>query len=133
MDESPPVVDRRAASTFDASVPGILALSMTVLVGVMVLIVLLVGVPKENETLVTQVVTGVLGAYAVILAYYFSTTRTSGKKDETIQALANTAQRAGEALVPLAGSSADINLKPGETATATATSAGTTIEKEPQP
>lgn len=125
------IEERRIVSRFDASVPGILALAMTILVAVMVLLVLTRPTPPENETLVTQVVTGVLGAWVLMLGFYYGTTHTQGRKDATIQTLANTAQAAGAALAPVVPG--EINLPVGQSATVRSTETGATIDKETKP
>lgn len=98
------------------SVSGILALLVTVMVALAALTPYWLPIPEKNMNLITQGQTTLWNGWLLILGFYFGTASSQGKKDATIQTLANTASKAQEALTPTA--SADIiPVAPGETKT----------------
>lgn len=121
----------------DWGVAGLLAVMVTVMVGFATLTPYVVVIPESNLTLITQAQTTLWNGWLVILGYYFATNQLQGRKDAAIQSLAKANETAQNTLsaLPAVGptASADMLLKPGETATATATQAGTTIEKGDAP
>ena len=82
-------------------------------------------VPDANQNALTLLI-GILSAnVGVVVGFFFGSSVTSKKQTETIDTLAKTAQTAG---ATLSGEPAPIVLKEGQSATATATEAGTVIE-----
>lgn len=84
-------------------------------------------IPDGNENSLTLLI-GVLSAnVGLVVGFFFGSSVTNKKQSETIDALAKTAQTAGALSDPGA-----IVLKEGQSATATATQAGTVIEPQPK-
>lgn len=84
-------------------------------------------VPQENQNNLT-ILLGVLSAnVGMVVGYYFGSSATTKKLAETNATLAKTAQTAGAALGTPDGA---LLIPTGDSATATATDAGTIIEKE---
>jgi hypothetical protein len=110
------------------------AISVVIMVGVTTFYLLTHEIPVSNQTIVGQLQGSLWTSLGVIVAFYYVSSASSRKKDDTIALQAQTASVAQSALAPLATSNPDtIVLKPGEAATATATEAGTIIEPEIKP
>lgn len=125
--------DRRATNEHKFDVAAWLAILTTLMVALATITPYFLTVPQANATLISQSQTTLYNGWLVILTYYYATNQLQGRKDAAIQSQAKAIENAQATLSAVAaaspGSSADINLRPGETATATATAAGTTIEK----
>lgn len=94
-------------------------------------LLMFVDIPQPSRDII-MVLIGVIATNATqAVQHRFGTTPASQRKDDTIATLAQTAKTAGESLAT-PSTNADILLKPGETATAKATTAGTVIEKAPE-
>lgn len=111
-------------------VSAILAIGLLTLVAIVTIFIMFYPIPTENETLVGQGYGSILSLAGMVVSYFYGTTTSSHKDRETIQTLADTAKTAQTTLSEAKGVSADIQLKPGETAVATATESGTAIHKE---
>lgn len=114
-------------------VPGSLAMVVTVLVALATLTPYVWNIPQTNLNLITQAQTTLWNGWMVILAYYFGNSAGQRKAADTIAMQAETAKQAGTVLAAATGSSEGITLAPGESATATATEAGTEIKPDPLP
>ncbi len=115
-------------------IPGILAVIATLAVVVEMALVHVFAVPKENETLVTQIQTGLIGGWMVAMTYYFGTTANRKRDADTIATQAQTIQTANAALAPVAGApnAADtIPIAPGEVRTVVGTDAPPTEGNTP--
>lgn len=82
-------------------------------------------IPTANENAVMLLLGHLNGLVTAIVMFYFGSSSSAKKKDETIETLAKTTQSAQTAAAP--ASAEAVVLKPGESATATATVAGTVI------
>lgn len=109
---------------FENHIPGLLALIASVAVVSEMFVVHMYSIPKGNETLITQIQTGLIGGWMVAMTYYFGTTANRKRDAETIATQAQTIQTANAALAPVAGApGADvIPVAPGETKTVVGTS-----------
>lgn len=106
-------------------VPGALAILLTIMAAAAALTPYFILIPEKNLTLITQAQTTLWAGWLLMLGYYFGSTSSSKGKDDTIGTLAKTAQTAGAALPSVGPDS--ITIAPGDSATATATDAGTVI------
>lgn len=106
---------------------GMIGMTLIVLLGFTTYALIYVKVPVENQNALTLLI-GILSAnVGTVVGFYFGSSSTAKKQAETIDTLAKTAQTAGVAL----GTSPEaLVIPPGESATATATDAGTVIQKE---
>lgn len=88
------------------------------------------AIPNSNNNSLTLLI-GILSSnVGMVVGYFFGSSVNNKKQTEAIAAMAETAKTAGTALTADTGT---INLKPGEVATATASTSGTVIDKEPAP
>jgi hypothetical protein len=84
------------------------------------------AIPDGNENSLTLLI-GVLSAnVGLVVGFFFGSSVTNKKQTDAIEAMAKTAQTAGSAL----SDPGAIVLKEGQSATATATPAGTVIEPQ---
>jgi asparagine N-glycosylation enzyme membrane subunit Stt3 len=111
------MIERRAH--VEPSIPGVLAVMVTVMVALAALTPYLVVIPSSNLTLITQAQTTLWNGWLLVLGFYFGNTMSQGKKDSTIQTLAQTAQAAGAALAPPPPPEPTIPVAPGESVTVT--------------
>lgn len=105
------MIDRRVAT--EPTIPGILAVMVTVMVALAALTPYLVVIPESNQNLITQAQTTLWNGWLVVLSYYFGTTQGQGKKDAAIHTLAETASKQAAAITP---PPATVELGPGEEA-----------------
>lgn len=99
----------------------LVAIGLIAILGFVTWALIFVQVPQGNRDTLTVVV-GVLSAnVGLVVGFFFGSTVTNHRKDAAVAALA-------EAANP--GKPDALNLAPGEQATATATPAGTVIEKD---
>lgn len=106
--------DRRQPTEW--SVAGVLAVMVTIMVAVAALAPYVVTIPESNLNLITQAQTTLWNGWLVAMSYYFGTTNSQGKKDDTIKTLARTAEAAGAALAPVTPTPS-IPVAPGESVT----------------
>jgi hypothetical protein len=128
------MIDRRAeqptlGEKMNAWTGAFVAVAVIALNAVITVFIFTREIPQSNQTIVGQLLGSWLTSMGVIVGYFFVASISSRKKDEIIATQAKTAQVAGAAL-PTADGSA-IVLKPGESATATATEGGTEIKPDP--
>jgi hypothetical protein len=126
------VIERRLNDHCEWGVAGIMALLLTFIVGGVATAVLFVVIPKDNQTLVTQVTTALFGGWMLMLGYFYGTTQTQGRKDAALLSQAKTIESAQSTLSAVSAPAGTVTLAPGDVATATVSPTGTTtIEKEP--
>lgn len=103
----------------------LVALGLVAILGFLSWALVFKEIPQNNQNVLTVVV-GILSAQiGVIVGYFFGTTVSTRKQDDSINKLATTAAQATERKQPKA-----IRLGPGETAVTKPTPAGTVVEKE---
>lgn len=106
---------------------GFVAAGLIVILGFTTWALVYQNVPEANQNALTLLI-GILSAnVGVVVGFFFGSSVTSKKQTETIDTLAKTAQTAGAALP---GADAMV-IPPGQSATATATDAGTVIKPDP--
>lgn len=88
-----------------------------------------VTVPTENQTSLVQLVGNLTGLIGIVVGFYFGSSSTAKKQQDTIDTLAKTAQTAGVAL----GTPDSLVIPPGQSATATSTESGTVIAPDAKP
>jgi hypothetical protein len=80
-----------------------------------------VQIPQGNENVLTVLI-GILSAnVGLVVGFFFGSSQTSKRQSETIDTLAQTAKKAGDALPLPAGREPTVKLDPGESATVEAT------------
>jgi hypothetical protein len=87
------------------------------------------AIPDSNANTLTLVIGTLSANVGLVVGFFFGSSVTNKKQTDAIEAMAKTAQTAG---VALGGDPAAIVLKEGQSATATATPAGTVIESQPK-
>jgi hypothetical protein len=106
---------------------GFVAAGLISILGFVTWALVYVAVPEANNNALTLLI-GILSAnVGMVVGFFFGSNVSSKRQTETIDTLAKTAQTAG---VALSGDPAAIVLKEGQSATATATPAGTVIEPQ---
>jgi hypothetical protein len=88
-----------------------------------------VTVPTENQTSLVQLVGNLTGLIGIVVGFYFGSSSTAKKQQDTIDTLARTAQTAGATLAQPDA----LVIPPGGSATATSTPDGTVIEPDGKP
>lgn len=121
---------------FEEKVSAALALGVISMVPMALVLLLFNESPATNRDILMALVGAIIANSTQAVQHRFGTNPGSQRKDDTINTLAQTARTAGESLAPLTAGgvvgNADITLKPGEVAVATATTTGTKIEKSPE-
>lgn len=84
-------------------------------------------IPSENENALMFLLGQLTALISVVVAFYFGSSSQSKKQADTIDTLAKTAQTAGASL---AAPPDAMVIRPGESATATATESGTVIQPD---
>lgn len=110
------MIDRNELSFSIAG--AVVAVGLMVILGFMTWALVYIAIPPSNETTLTVLV-GILSSnVGIVVGFYYGTSVGNRKQAEALSTMAKTAQIAGVALAPV--TTADVTLKPGDTATVAA-------------
>lgn len=105
---------------------GLVAIGLIGIVGFLAWALVMRTVPTENQDAMLLLIGNLMGLLGIVVGFYFGSSSAAKKQADTIDKLATTAAAA-------APSGEGMLIKPGESATATSTSAGTVIAPEARP
>lgn len=90
-------------------IAGVIAIGLLTLTVLMVVVILFIPIPSENESLVGQAFGTVLGLVSIVVAFFFGTNTTSKQDRDTINSLAEKATKTDSTVV-----GRKVSLDPGE-------------------
>lgn len=109
---------------------GIVAVGLILILGFMTWALVMRTVPAENQNALLLLIGNLTGLVGIVVAFYFGSSSAAKKQADTIDKLAATAQTVTAANAPPGDA---MLIRPGDSATATATPAGTVITPEAKP